>query len=118
MEMEKEDIKVNYDREEDMFSLFRIGSKVKFSFDIELPRGDIIIDFDFSGKIAGLEFFNASFYFPFLKEIDIEKIEARMKIQYSSNWAQISYEISSPELKQSISNSIISPYNKELILES
>lgn len=64
--MEKEDIKVDYDKEEDMFRLFRIGSKIKFSLDIELPRGDIVIDFDFNGKVVGLEFFNASSYFPIL----------------------------------------------------
>lgn len=116
--MEKENIKVSYDKEEDMFSLFRIGSNVKFSLDIALPKGDIIVDFDFSGKVVGLEFFNASNYLPVLKEIDIKSISAKMSIQYGHDWAQISYEILSPELKQPISNSIISPYNKELILKN
>ncbi len=66
--MEKEDIKVEYDSNEDMFHLFRIGSKIKFSLDIELPQGDIIIDYDFNGKVAGLEFFNASSY-PYIKRV-------------------------------------------------
>jgi uncharacterized protein YuzE len=115
--MEKEDIKISFDKEYDMFSLFRIGSNVKFSLDIELPRGEIVIDFDFNGHIVGLEFFNASNYFSVLKKIDIGKLKAKMSIQYGSNWAQIFYELSSPELPQPITNSIISPYNKELILE-
>lgn len=115
--MEKENIRISFDREHDIFSLFRIGSNVKFSFDIELPKGDIVVDFDFNGHIVGLEFFNASQYFPILKQIDVNKLKAKMSIQYGSNWAQIFYELSSPELKQPILNSIISPYNKKIILE-
>jgi len=116
--MEKEDIKVDYDEEEDMFRLFRIGSQIKFSLDIELPQGDIVIDFDFNGKVVGLGFFNASSYFPILKESGISEIRVKMSVQYGTNLAQISYEIYSPKLEQLISNSIISPYNNELILEN
>ncbi len=56
-------------------------------------------------------------HIPILKELDISEIRAKMSVQYGANWAQISYEIYLSKLKQPISNSIISPYNK-LILDT
>jgi hypothetical protein len=38
-------------------------------------------------------------------------------VQYGRNWAQIFFEISAPGMKNPIANSIISPYNKKIILE-
>ena len=112
--MERKNIRVDYDKE-DMLHLSKAGSRVKFSFDVELPQGDIVVDFDFEGHIVGLEFFNASNYFPFLKNIHGNNIKAKMSIQYGSNWAQISYEISVPG-KKPISTILISPYNRELVV--
>ena len=115
--MEKQNIKVSHDKEEDIISLFREGSRVKFSFDLALPKGDIVLDYDFNGYIVGLEFFNASSYFPFLKKsLNTSNLKAKMSIQYGSNWAQISYELSLPNMKP-VSNLINAPYNKKLILE-
>jgi uncharacterized protein YuzE len=113
--MAEKNIKVDYDNEEDIMHISREGNKVKFSFDIELPKGDIVVDFGFDGRIIGLEFFDASGYFPFLKNIKENKIKAKMSVQYGSNWAQINYEIMVPGEK-SIIKEIISPYNRELIL--
>ena len=116
--MAEENIRVDFDKEEDIISLFRIGKKSKFSLDFELPRGDIVVDYGFDGSIVGIEIFNASNYFPVLKKVDAsEKLKGKLVIQYGRNWAQISFEISSTQLKNPISNSIISPYNKEIILE-
>ena len=114
--MAKKIFVVNYDNEEDIFSLFREGSKSKFSFDIELPQGDIVVDFGFDGQIVGLEFFNASDYLPFLKNIKNGKeIRADMKVNYGKNWAFIMYQISVPGIEP-FSNTLISPYNKELVI--
>jgi len=113
--MENENIKVDYDKEEDILHISKKDAKVKFSFDIELPNGDIVVDFGFDGRIIGLEFFDVSQYFPFLKIIKDNKIKAKMSVQYGVNWAQIRYEISVPGQKP-ISGEIISPYNKEMIL--
>jgi len=113
--MAEENIKIDYDKEEDMLHLSRSESNVKFSFDVELPQGDIIVDFGFNGQIVGLEFFNASNYFPFLKNMGDKKIKGRMSVQYGNNWAQIFYEVYLPGQKP-ISNSLISPYNKKLVL--
>ena len=117
--MEKENIEVDYDKHEDIISLFKKGNKSKFSFDIALPKGDFIIDYGFNGNIVGIEFFNASSYFPFLKDIeDVNAIKASMSVQYGMNWAQISYKIYAPGMKQPIVNIVNAPYNKELILEN
>lgn len=113
--MEKENIKVMYDKEHGIISLFRKGSKVKFSFDIELPKGDIIIDYGFNGQVVGLEIFNASDYFPFLKKIKSgHKLKGKLTAQYGRNWVEIYYELIAPGIK--LSKSIISPYNKELVV--
>ena len=72
--MEKENIEINYDKEENIISLFKAGARVKFSFDISLPNGDIVVDYDFNGLIVGVEFFNASSYFPILNKIKDIKI--------------------------------------------
>ena len=37
--MENKNIKVDYDKEEDMLHISKRDSKIKFSFDIELPNG-------------------------------------------------------------------------------
>ena len=67
--MEKKSIEIGFDKDEDLISLFVSGKKSKFSFDIELPKGDIVVDFGFNGEVVGLEFFNASEYFPVLRKI-------------------------------------------------
>lgn len=114
--MAERSFRVSYDKEEDMFSIFRDGSKSKFSFDIELPQGDIVVDFGFDGQIVGIEFFNASNYFPFLKDVKNKKeIKANMIVNYGKNWALIRYQISAPGMVP-VSNALISPYNKNLVV--
>jgi uncharacterized protein YuzE len=116
--MEKENIKIDFDKENDIISLFRSGKKSKFSMDFELPKGDVVIDYGFNGEIVGLEVFNASVYFPLLKKTRSSvKLKGNLSVQYGRNWAQIFFEISAPGMKNPIANSIISPYNKKIILE-
>ncbi len=114
--MEKK-FKISYDSENDLISLHSLDKKVKFSFDLELPNGDIVIDYGNDGLVIGLEFFNASKYFPFLNKVkDPSKVNGHFSVQYSRNWAQISFEFSAPGLSSPINQSIISPYNKSMIL--
>lgn len=113
--MAKENIKIDYDQDEDFIHLSKGNANVKFSFDIELPSGDIVVDFGFNGQIVGLEFCNASNYFPFLKNLKNKKIKGNMSVQYGRNWAQIIYEIHTPGQKP-VSNRLISPYNKQMVL--
>ena len=67
--MEKESIKIDFDKENDIISLFREGKKSKFSFDFEFPKGDVVIDFGFNWEVIGLDIFNASQYIPMLKNL-------------------------------------------------
>jgi uncharacterized protein YuzE len=116
--MAKENIEVMYDKEEDILSLFKEGSKSKFSFDLALPNGDVVIDYGFDSKIVGIEFFNASSYFPMLKNVsNVADIKASMSVQYGVNWAQVSYALYFPNAKQPIISFINAPYNKRIILE-
>ena len=115
--MEKKSILIDYDKEEDIISLFKEGSKSKVSFDLDLPNGNIVVDYDFNGRIVGLEFFNASNYFPLLKKVsDLKNLKASFSVKYSQNWVQINYFIYLPNIDQPISSFINVPYNKELIL--
>lgn len=113
--MGKGNIAVNYDQQEDILSIFDSSKKVKFSLDIELPKGDIVVDFGMDGRIVGLEFFNMSKYHPELKVKDLENIKANLSVQYGPNYAQINYVLLAKGKK--IANGIVSPYNKELILQ-
>lgn len=115
--MAQRNVKVDFDEENDIISLFREGMKSKFSFDIELPKGDIVVDFGFNGEIVGLEMFNASEYFPELKKMKKGEIKAEMSVQYGRNWAQIFYALNIPGVRKKIERSLISPYNKKIILE-
>ena len=60
-------VKISYDEIEDIFYL-GINGKTKFSIDLALPLGDIIVDVGFDGKVNGIEIFNASKFFSLMKE--------------------------------------------------
>ncbi len=115
--MEKQ-IKVIYDKYEDMLSLFKKDRKAKFSQEINLPEGEIIVDFSSDGLVAGLEFFNASKYFPSIKKMLNGEIKARMSVKYGKNAIYIVYAILVPQESPISKEMIISPYSKELILEN
>ncbi|MDP4039718.1 MAG: DUF2283 domain-containing protein [Candidatus Pacearchaeota archaeon] len=116
--MEKKNFEIDYDKERDIMSIHSRGAKSKFSFDISLPKGDFVIDFGYDGKIVGIEFFNASAYFPGLEKVNISKLNVALAVRYSNDWAEIGLEISSPELEKPFSRMIISPYNKEFVVKN
>jgi uncharacterized protein YuzE len=115
--MEKKDILIDYDLEEDILSLFKLGEKSKFSLDIDVPQGNLVVDYGFDGKVVGLEFFNASAYFPQLGSLDLSNAKAEFRIQYGSNWAMIFYFIYLPGVQLPIKGFFPAPYNKKMILE-
>ena len=110
---------IGYDKEEDMFSLFKKDRKAKFSQEINLPDGEMIVDFSSDGLVAGIEFFNASKYFPQLKKIsNKDNIKSQMSVKYGENAISIFYVILLPEEIKISKEVIISPYSKKLILEN
>lgn len=117
--MEKKQINVDYDKDEDMLSLFKKDRKAKFSQEINLPDGDIIVDFSSDGLVAGLEFFNASNYFPQIKKIiNNNEIKASMSVKYGKNAINIFYMILIPQENPIAKEMIISPYSKQLIVDN
>ena len=116
--MEKAEIKVMYDKDEDILSLFKEGRKAKLSQEINLPDGDMIVDFASDGLVAGLEFFNASNYFPFLDNAKIESMKAKMSVKYGKNAIIIFYNVMASGKKELSKEIVISPYSKKMILEN
>jgi len=115
--MEKEQIIIDYDKDEDILSLSKKDRRAKFSQEINLPDGDLIVDFSSDGLVAGLEFFNASKYFPQIRKVIKSNIKAKMSVRYGKNAIIIFYAISISKENSIIKELIISPYSKKLILE-
>ncbi len=110
--MEK-NVEISYDEIEDIFYIKKQG-KAKFSIDLALPSGDVVIDVGFDGLINGVEIFNASKFFSLIKD-DVKKIkDIRMRLNYAPSYVSILVEIDSE--KGIIKNSIIVPYNKKMAL--
>jgi len=109
--MEK-NIEISYDKIEDIFYLGKKG-KVKFSIDLALPLGDVVLDIGFDGAIKGIEIFNASKFFS-LKSKELEKIKiADFSMVYSPAYTALNIKIKSKS--ETIRNNIVVPYNKKLI---
>lgn len=110
--MEK-NVKISYDKVEDILYLGKEG-KAKFSVDLALPSGDVVVDVGFDGLVKGLEIFNASKFFSLMQE-ELEKIKnVELKIIYSPSYVVVSISLESR--KRIISSNVVVPYNKKLIL--
>jgi len=117
--MAKGSFGVSFDKENDLMSLFMEGKKAKFSFDLNFPKGDVVVDFGFQGEIVGIEFFNASSYFPLLKKVKSDvKLKGKFSVQYSKEWAQVSLEVFAPGMEKSVVENFNLPYSKEIILRN
>ena len=109
--MEK-NVEISYDKVEDILYLGKEG-KVKFSIDLALPSGDIVIDIGFDGLVKGLEIFNASKFFSLMQE-ELKKVKsAELKIVYSPSYVAVSISL---DAKNKVSSNIIVPYNRKLVL--
>ena len=107
--MEK-NIEVSYDKVEDIFYLGK-KEKVKFSMDLALPSGDVVVDVGFDGLIKGLEIFSASKFFSMVQK-ELEKVKsASFNMVYAPSYASISIN-----LENKASSNIIVPYNRKMIL--
>jgi uncharacterized protein YuzE len=110
----EEKIQISYDEIEDIFYLGK-KDKVKFSMDLALPSGDVVVDLGFDGLIKGIEIFNASKFFSLVKE-DIQKIKnADFKVIYSPSYVALNISFGAKN-KGIIKSNIIVPYNKKLVL--
>jgi uncharacterized protein YuzE len=110
--MDKE-FEVYYEDVEDILSI-NTGDKIKFSVDLAIPTGDVIVDLGYDGLVKGIEIFNASKFF--LKHlINLkEVIDAKILVNYTNSYAAITLILESKSGK--ITSNIILPYNKKIIL--
>jgi len=107
--MEK-NVQISYDKVEDILYLGK-KEKIKFSIDLALPSGDVILDVGFDGLIKGMEIFNASQFFSVIQK-DLERIKnANFSLVYSPSYASISIN-----LEKDIKSNLIIPYNKQMVL--
>lgn len=104
---------VAYDEIEDILYL---GSKekIKFSIDLALPSGDIVVDVDNNGKISGLEIFNATDFFSKLSKTLKTIKNAQLKMIYSPSYTSININLITKE--DVVKSNLVIPYSKNLLL--
>jgi uncharacterized protein YuzE len=109
--MEK-NFEVSYNEIEDILYL---GSKeiVKFSIDLSLPSGDIVVDIDNSGKISGLEIFNATEFFSKLNKTLRSVKNAQVRMIYSPSYTSININLITKE--DVVKSNLIIPYSKNMV---
>jgi uncharacterized protein YuzE len=106
--MEK-NFKVSYDEVEDLLYIGRNG-KVKFSIDIALPSGDVVVDMGSDNSVKGIEIFNATKFFSLMSE-EIKKIRsARINTVYSPSYTALTID-----LGDKTRSNLVIPYTKRLI---
>ena len=110
--MEKK-FEVAYEKIEDILYL-GIKEKVKFSIDLALPSGDVVVDIGFDGLIKGIEIFNASEFFSLDPEFLSKIKKAEFRAVYAPSYAAVTMSIAKE--KQIIKNNLVIPYNKKLVL--
>ena len=110
--MEK-NIRISYDEIEDIAYL-GMKDKVKFSLDIALPSGDVVVDIGFDGLVKGIEIFNASEFFSLLKEQMIKVKSAGFRVNYTPSYMVMSLSLDSKD--GVIKNNIVVPYSKKMLL--
>ena len=108
-----EGFEVSYEKIDDILYVGKKG-KVKFSVDVSLPSGDLIVDIGFDGYVKGIEIMNASDFFS-LKREELAKIKhGKLNIVYGPSYVAVSILLEG--LRQPISSSVVVPYSKKLAI--
>lgn len=108
------EIKVSYEKVDDLLYIGRNG-KVKFSVDIALSSGDVVVDIGFDGLVKGIEIMNASDFFSVNKE-ELSKLKrGNLNIIYGPSYVAISVILELPN-KTLVKSNVVIPYNKKLAL--
>lgn len=110
-----EKFEVSYEKVDDIFYIGKSG-KIKFSIDLSLPSGDVIVDIGFDGLVKGLEIMNASDFFS-LHSDELEKIKnGKIAIVYNLSYGAITLLLENG--KEQIKSNLVIPYNKKLAVSS
>lgn len=102
---------VSYEKVDDVFYIGK-SEKVKFSIDVSLPSGDVIVDVGFDGLVNGIEIMNASDFFSLNKEALSKIKDGRISIVYGSSYGAITIFLEKG--KEEIKTDLVIPYNKKL----
>ncbi len=107
-------IKISYEKVDDILYIGRDG-RVKFSVDIALSSGDVIVDIGFDGLVKGVEIMNASDFFSLGKN-ELSKLKnADLNIVYGPSYVAISVVLGVAG-KIPIKSNVVIPYNKRLAI--
>lgn len=110
-----ERFEVSYEKIDDVFYIGKSG-KVKFSIDVSLPSGDVIVDVGFDGLVNGLEIMNASDFFSLNKE-DLREIKkGKIAVIYGPSYGAITIFLEKAGKK--IKSNLVIPYNKKLAVSA
>jgi uncharacterized protein YuzE len=108
-------IEVSYEEVDDILYMGKKG-KVKFSVDVALPSGDIVIDIGFDGLVKGIEIMYASDFFSLSKGL-LSKIRGgKMSFVYGPSYVAVSISLDS--LKQPVKGNVVIPFNKKIALSA
>ena len=104
---------ISYEEVEDILNISK-NENVKFSIDLALPSGDVVVDLGFDGLVKGIEIFNASNFFSkhLLNLRDVT--DAKILVNYTKSYAAITIILETRSGQ--ITSNIILPYNKKIIL--
>lgn len=105
-------IVISYEKIDDILYIGK-NEKVKFSVDIALASGDLIVDIGFDGLVKGIEIMNASDFFSIGKGELFGIKKGDLNIVYGPSYVAISIVL---DHKIPIKSNIVVPYSKKLAL--
>ena len=111
----EERIEVSYEKVDDIFYIGKKG-KVKFSVDVALPSGDIVIDIGFDGLVKGIEIMYASNFFSLSREQLSKVKKGKMNIVYGPSYVAVSIFLNG--IKQPVKGNVVIPYSRKVALSA
>jgi uncharacterized protein YuzE len=102
-----------YEKIEDILYIGK-KEKVKFSIDIALLSGDLVVDIGFDGLVKGIEIMNASDFFSLSKEALSNIHNGKLSIVYSPSYGSITILLE--KQGKPIKSNVVIPYSKKLAL--
>ncbi len=106
-------ININYESIEDILYM---GSeeRVKFSIDLALPSGDVVVDVGFDGMVKGIEVMNASDFFGIeAKELSRVK-DGTLSVVYTPSYVSLSLALY--RTGDIVLSHLVVPYSKKAAL--
>jgi uncharacterized protein YuzE len=108
---------VSYEERLDILSI-RKKEKVKFSVDLALSSGDVIVDIGNDGLVKGLEIMNASEFFS-KSQGELSNLKnGSFVVIYSPNYASITIQLEFDSKKNFVKSNLVLPYSRKLAISA